>query len=94
MKAGCHLVAIAQVVEHCQLKSEALPQSQVAASFSQFSIFLSLFIMYNVYVDFVTSDSLPVILLCCVLFSLVLFSSCSTGRPGDPRLLPAAVGGW
>ena len=41
VKAGCHTVAIAQVVKHSQLKSEApgsiLVQPQVAASFSQFS---------------------------------------------------------
>ena len=36
-KAGCHPVAIAQVVEYRQLKSEAPVQSWVAVGFSQFS---------------------------------------------------------
>ena len=49
VKAGSHPVAIAQVVEHWQLKSEALVQSRVAASFSQFSKNIPKpFLMYNV----------------------------------------------
>ena len=44
MKAGCHLVAIAQVVEHWQLKSEALssiPARWLPVSHSSLNIFPS-----------------------------------------------------
>ena len=37
VEASCHSVAIAQVVEHWQHKSEAPLQSRVAAGFSQLS---------------------------------------------------------
>ena len=42
VKAGCHPVAIAQVVEHLQLKSEAPGSIPVAAGFSQFSKYFEL----------------------------------------------------
>ena len=47
VQAGCHPVAIAQVVEHWQLKSEAPVQSRVAASFQ--NILLSLFTYTYIY---------------------------------------------
>ena len=37
VKAGCHPVAIAQVVEHLMTKVRGLVQSRVAAGFSQLS---------------------------------------------------------